>query len=127
MRVTNLSVTPVSGVPGTTFELTLALDGAIPGLSTVRVLINGEAIGEPIVVDGDHVEVQGAFPQLAPGEYPLVVVDETAVLARSEVRILAEPAPARTPALMAGLLLLTVSGVAWGAHWVSRRSGSEQL
>lgn len=127
MRVTAISVSPISGAPGTRFELSLALEGAIPGLSTVSVLVNGEVLGEPIAVEGDHVEIQGVFPELPPGDYPLVVVDETTALAQAEVHILDQSAPARTPAVALVLLLLTVSGVAWGAHWVDRRSGSQQL
>lgn len=127
LRVTNVSVSPSSGMPGTNFEVSVTLEGAIPGLSTVRVLVADEALGDPIVVDGDRLDVQAMFPELPPGTYPLVVVDDKTVLAGANVQILDEPTPSSRPAVLVGLMMLTVSGLGWGAHWVAHRSGPQQL
>ena len=121
----DLTVRPSSGMPGTTFEVSAVLAGAIPGLSAVRVLVAEEALGDPILVEGDHLDIQGVFPELPPGTYPLVVVGDNTVLAEANVHILDQPSPSSRPALLVGLMMLTVS-LGWGAHRVTRRSRPQQ-
>lgn len=116
MAVGEFSLSPTSGFPGATLELSFRFNRAIPGLTSVRVMMGDTALGDQIPVEDPSFSVRETVPDLPPASYEVTVLSDDLVMATAEFTVLepAESGSSSTPVVVLGVLAM-VAGLGWRA------------
>ena len=108
------SVAPGAGPPGTTLTVTVAMDEAISGLTTVEIHLAGRKLGDTVTLDDTSVTVERTVPDLEPGTYELDLRSDDAVLASTDFTITSTEggiASEDSPIPWVPVVALTVGGI----------------
>lgn len=116
MAVGEFSLAPAQGLPGATLELSFRFNRAIPGLTSVRVMMDDTALGDQIPVEDSSFSVRRTVPDLPPDTYEVTVLSGDVLLATAEFTVLepAESATGSSPVVVLGVLAM-VAGLGWRA------------